>query len=137
MATLPEAIGAFISDAVTVASKAAGSPMPGALGEKRRTKTEFGYSTLLPLSRVLGSQQTPCRLDLQDHRELGYDPQPRIARGLLAVHSVSPAARRKPDRNSSRCSAFRYGMTLGITEGAISRSRLTISCASLSRPMCP
>jgi len=83
MATLPEAIGAFISDAVTVASKAAGA-MPSA-GEKRRTETEFGYSTLLPYPAFSVRSKTPRRLDLQHRGELGDDLWPRIARGLLQL----------------------------------------------------
>ena len=46
-------------DAVTVASKAACAPMPSALGEKRRTKTEFRYSTPLayPVFSVLSKHR--------------------------------------------------------------------------------
>jgi len=48
---------------------------------------------------------------------------------------VSPIASRRPDSHNSRCSAFRYGLTLGSTTDVIARSCLTISRASSSRPM--
>ena len=40
-------------------------------------------------------------------------PRPQVARGLLAVHFGSPAARRGPDRYSSRCSGLRRRVTFG------------------------
>ena len=49
------------------------------------------------------------------------------------AHIPSPAAERRPDRKSSRCSGFRKGMTLDTTTGVISRNRVTISRASSSR----
>ena len=51
------------------------------------------------------------------------------------VHVASPAARRRPDSNSSRCSAFRKKLRSGITTGLMARSRPTISRASSSRPI--
>ena len=51
-------------------------------------------------------------------------------------HVVSPAAKRRPDRKSSRSSGLRYRVPGSITAGVIARSRLTISRASSSRPIC-
>ncbi len=50
-------------------------------------------------------------------------------------HSVSPIARRRPDRNSSRSSGLRYCRSLGTTRGVMARSFATISPASSSRPI--
>ena len=47
------------------------------------------------------------RLDLQDRGELGDDFQTRIAHPFFWFIPVSSAAKRKRDRNSSRCSALR------------------------------
>src|SRR5262245_27380397 len=52
------------------------------------------------------------------------------------AHSVSPAARRRPDSHNSRCSVFRRKLRSEITTGVIARSRATISRASSSRPIC-
>jgi hypothetical protein len=49
------------------------------------------------------------------------------------ARAVSPAARRRPDRNSSRCSGLRNCEPLGTTTGVIARSRSTISRASSIR----
>jgi len=51
-------------------------------------------------------------------------------------HIASPAAIRRPVKNSSRCSGFRYRMIVGITQGMIVRNRFTTSLASSSRPIC-
>jgi len=70
--------------------------------------------------------------------------QPRIARhigrkdgGLAArlAQGVSSAAKRRPDRISSRCSGFRRKLASGITTGVTARSRLMISRASSRRPI--
>ena len=53
-----------------------------------------------------------------------------------SAYVVSPAAKRSPDSNSSRCSGFRKGSSLGTTTGVISCSRFTISRASSNRPIC-
>jgi hypothetical protein len=47
---------------------------------------------------------------------------------------VSPAAKCRPDRNSSRCSAFRRQLASRITTEVMARSRPTIPRASSSRP---
>jgi hypothetical protein len=41
--------------------------------------------------------------------------------GLVVGHAVSPAANRRPDRKSSRCSEFRYWEALCTTIGVIIR----------------
>ena len=51
------------------------------------------------------------------------------------AHASSPAARRRPDRYSSRCSSFRRLLASGITTEVMPRSRSTISRASSSRPV--
>ena len=51
-------------------------------------------------------------------------------------HFVSPAASRRPDRNSSRCSVLRQCVALGTTSVVKVRNRLTVSRASSSRPRC-
>ena len=66
----------------------------------------------------------------------GIRRSPHCAEAATMDHAVSPAANRKPDSKSSRCSGLRYGITLGTTTGVIARSRLTISRASSSRPIC-
>ena len=50
-------------------------------------------------------------------------------------HFASPAAKRRPDRKSSRFSALRKFVTVGTTTDVIIRNRFTISWASSSRPM--
>jgi hypothetical protein len=50
-------------------------------------------------------------------------------------HVASPAANRRPDKNSSRRSGFRYRVARSTTTGVIARSRLTTPCASSSRPI--
>jgi hypothetical protein len=52
------------------------------------------------------------------------------------AHVVSPAANRSPSRKSLRCSGLRQCMALGITTGVTAWSRLIVSLASSSRPMC-
>src|SRR6516162_4850168 len=52
------------------------------------------------------------------------------------AHGASLAARRRPDRNSSRCSGMRQCMAFGTTTDVMARSRSTASCASSSRPIC-
>ena len=51
------------------------------------------------------------------------------------AHVPSRAAKRRPDRNSSRYSKFRVWTVLGTTRGVMARSRPTIARASPSRPM--
>jgi hypothetical protein len=51
------------------------------------------------------------------------------------AHDASPTARCRPDRKSSRCSAFRYWLASGITTQVMPLSRVTISRASSSRPI--
>jgi hypothetical protein len=55
---------------------------------------------------------------------------------LAQPYPASPAARRRPERNSSRSSRLRYRIAGSITTGVIARSRLTVSRASSSRPRC-
>jgi len=43
--------------------------------------------------------------------------------------------KRKPDKNSSRCSGWRNGIMLGTTTGVMNLSRVMISRASSSRPI--
>ena len=71
--------------------------------------------------------------------------QPRIPhhigsedRGETAglAHPASPAARRRPERNSSRWSGLRRKLASGITTGVMARIFVTISRASSSRPIC-
>jgi len=50
------------------------------------------------------------------------------------AHFASPAARRRPERNSSRCSGLRRGTSLGTTIGVIARNLATVARASSSRP---
>src|SRR5689334_19090365 len=50
------------------------------------------------------------------------------------IHAGSPAAMRKPDRNSTRSAEFRYGRSLRGASGAIALSRARIVRASSSRP---
>jgi len=45
----------------------------------------------------------------------------------------SPAARRSPDKKSSRCSSVRRWFAFGITEEVMDRNRAMMSCASSSR----
>ena len=55
---------------------------------------------------------------------------------LGCSQSASPAASRRPDRYSSRCSAFRRNPASGwITTGVMARSRATTARASSSRPI--
>jgi hypothetical protein len=70
--------------------------------------------------------------------------QPRIARDIGGedrgepaglAHVASPAARRRPERKSSRCSWLRKWSVLGMIVGVMERSRATISLASSSRPI--
>ena len=70
--------------------------------------------------------------------------QPRIARHIggedrgetaALAHVFSPAANRRPDRYSSRCSAFRRTLASFSTTEVMARSRLTTSRASSSWPM--
>src|SRR5215472_12285769 len=70
--------------------------------------------------------------------------QPRVTgnisgkdRGETAglAHSASPAANRRPDTKSSRCSGIRYCIAFGTTTDVIPRRRCTISRASSSRPI--
>ena len=86
--------------------------------------------------------------------ELGDGLQPRIPRALLQLaqigglttasrskasgphHSVSPAAKRRPDRKSSRCSGRQSGLAVGTTTGVSVANRLRIDRASSSRPIC-
>ena len=64
------------------------------------------------------------------------DPSRGKKKAAGLAHAASPAAKRRPDRKSSRCSAFRRSMMLGITRGVMARSRSTTSRASSSRPIC-
>ena len=52
------------------------------------------------------------------------------------AHPASPAARRRPDKYSSRCSGFLQFMALGTTTFVRLRSRSMASRASSRRPMC-
>jgi hypothetical protein len=52
------------------------------------------------------------------------------------AHPASPAARRRPDKYSSRCSGFLQFMALGTTTFVRLRSRSMVSRASSRRPMC-
>ena len=45
-------------------------------------------------------------------------------------HVASPVASRRPNSQSSRCSAFRRKLTSGITAGVMDRSRVTTSRVS-------
>ena len=51
-------------------------------------------------------------------------------------YTPSPAARRRPDKNSSRSSGLRYRVAGSMTAGVIARSRAMICRASSSRPIC-
>ncbi len=100
-------------------------------------------STPAPTSRV--DPNEPFMIEggpLKSHCVRSH--QPRIPRhiggedrcetaGLAQI--ASPAARRRPDRKSSRCSAFRRKVASGITTEVMARSRATISRASSSRPI--
>jgi len=75
---------------------------------------------------------------------LVHPHQPRIPRHIGGedrseaaglAHVVSPAAMRRPDRNSSRCSGLRNCTSLGTMRGVIARSLATISRASSSCPI--
>jgi hypothetical protein len=55
----------------------------------------------------------------------------RSERSLNSNHS--PAARRSPDRKSSRCSGFRRWFAFGIIEEVMDRNRAMISRASSNR----
>lgn len=55
--------------------------------------------------------------------------------GCCGRRQIFSAARRRPDRNSSRWSAFRKKLASGITRDVMARSRVTISLASSSRPI--
>jgi hypothetical protein len=66
----------------------------------------------------------PCHIGGKDRGE---------ASGL--AHSASLAARRRPDRASSRSSELRQGRSLGTTCAVMARSRATIARASSSRPI--
>jgi hypothetical protein len=50
-------------------------------------------------------------------------------------HVSSPAAKRRPDSNSSRSSGLRKGRTMGMTWGVMARSRARTARASSSRPV--
>jgi len=86
------------------------------------------------------------RLEALERAFLVRPHQPRIPRHIGGedcgeaaglAHAVSPAAMRKPSKYSSRCSAFRRKLsTGGITAEVMARSRLTVSRASPSRPIC-
>ena len=60
----------------------------------------------------------------------GSKPPPK---GL--AHVASPAARRRPDKYSSRCSRLRNIEPLATTIGVMARNRVTTSRASSSRPI--
>src|SRR5207245_3395880 len=64
--------------------------------------------------------------------------QPRIPRHIGGedrgetaglAHTASPAARRSPERSSSRCSGLRYREASTLNRGVIARNRATISRA--------
>ena len=52
------------------------------------------------------------------------------------AHVVSPAASRRPDRNSSRCSGRRSGFAVGTITGVSATSRSRMDRASSKRPVC-
>src|SRR5262249_5178072 len=84
------------------------------------------------------------RLESLESAPLVRPDQPRVAGHISGhdggettglAHFSSPAARRRPDSQSSRCSAFRRKLRSDTTTGVIARSRVTISRASSSRPI--
>ena len=96
-------------------------------------------------SAIFGSSSSLAQRSEAFERALLIRPdQPRIARhigredrGETAglAHVASPAARRRPDRNSSRSAGLRNCAALGTICGVIARSRATIARASSSRPI--
>ena len=86
----------------------------------------------------------PDRLQRFERPLLVGPHQPRIARDIGGndrgepaglAHIASPAARRRPERKSSRCSWLRKWSVLGMIVAVMERSRATISLASSSRPI--
>ena len=65
-------------------------------------------------------------------RHIGREDRRETA-GL--AHVASPAAKRRPDRNSSRSAGLRNCAALGTICGVIARSRVTIARASSRRPI--
>ena len=65
-----------------------------------------------------------CDIGCEDRRETA---------GL--AHVSSPAAKRRPDRNSSRSFGLRKGTSLGTTRAVMARSRATTARASSSLPI--
>src|SRR6266849_6227789 len=89
-------------------------------------------------------QLGPDRLELSESAALVHPHQPRIPRHIGGedrgeatglAHSTSPAARRRPDRKSSRSAGLRKSKLLGMTWGVMARSRAMIARASSSRPI--
>jgi hypothetical protein len=109
------------------------------LGKADHASTTTRNSTTTPWrAGDLGVQRFfECTLLVRPH-------QPRIPRhidgrdrgGAAALaHEASPAARRRPERNSSPCSGWRNGFAVGATTGVRAASRLRINRASSSRPI--
>ena len=125
---------------------------PGAAHRVDHTR-ELGKETVAGILHNAASVLADLRIS--QFLEMGFEPlvrpflirthQPRVAGYIRCkdggeaaglAHVSSPAARRRPDRNSSRSSGFRYRVAGSITTGVIARNRLTISRAASSRPIC-
>ena len=105
---------------------------PGAASSRARVlRSDFkwaqGEDLLCLLPRIARTLLQLAQIGAVDAYQVCGEPS-----GL--VHSVSPAARRRPDSNSSRCSGLRKNRSLGMTWGVMPRSRATICWASSSRP---
>src|SRR6516164_8374574 len=102
---------------------------------------------LPPTARSVSSLSSPfdCRAftgrqsQRQHHDyELGYGPLyasrehswDDVLEGTDLGHCTSPAAKRRPERNNSRCSGFRQCEASGTTTGVTAWSRLMVSLAS-------
>ena len=62
-------------------------------------------------------------------------PHPGSLTVMHLAHPASPAASRRPDSKSSRCSGLRKWVKPGTTRGVISRNRAMIARASSRRPI--
>ena len=91
------------------------------------------------------SQFASYRLKRRERSLLVLTHQARIARDIGGkdrgeaaglAHVVSPAAKRTPERNSSRCSGFRQCIAVGTTTDVTALSRSMASLASSIRPIC-
>jgi hypothetical protein len=80
---------------------------------------------------VIGEEPALANLVKLAANVLHRDDARMHGRGVVA----SPAARRRPDRNSSRCSGLRKRRSLGTTTGVMARSCATMARASSSRPI--